>query len=131
MSSRYGLYQKWLKKRRTLMGVLDILVAILLITAACGEEATPTPRSATPTPQPIPTAVEQTLTDEPLTSTPVPPGVTPPTATSTPPRDGFMSPKGWLTAFMSDTTMPLIDEMPVYTLAVCYGECRFSSSPLG
>ncbi len=70
MSSRCGLYQKWLKKRRALMGVLGILVAILLIAAACGEEAIPTPAPVTPTPQPIPTAVEPTPTEEPPTSTP-------------------------------------------------------------
>ena len=86
MNSRYGLYQKWLKKRHALMGVIGIIVAIVPIAAACGEEATPRPAPATPTPQPTPPAGEPTPTEEPPTSTPIPPGVTPPPATSTPPR---------------------------------------------
>ncbi|MFQ5876017.1 MAG: ABC transporter substrate-binding protein, partial [Dehalococcoidia bacterium] len=54
------------------VGVLSILTVLLLIAAACGGEATPTPVPATATPVPA-------------TATSVPPGVTPePTATLVP-----------------------------------------------
>ena len=65
MTDRYGKYWRTLKERRVLMGVLGILVTILLIAAACGEDATPTPGPANATPQPTPTAVEPIPTDTP------------------------------------------------------------------
>ncbi len=75
--------------------VLGGVIALLVLLAACGAEATPTPtpRPATPTPVPAtPTPVPATATPTriPPTATPVPPtptlrpGVTPPPATATP-----------------------------------------------
>ncbi|MFQ5875066.1 MAG: hypothetical protein ACE5JL_14900, partial [Dehalococcoidia bacterium] len=98
--------RKLVTKRRTVLGVLSILMVVLLVAAACGEEATPTPAPATPTsapptPTPVPGA---TATPVPPTPTPLPPGVTPPPATATPvpqatatppPTTGLRGPDDW------------------------------------
>ncbi|MEE9248004.1 MAG: extracellular solute-binding protein [Dehalococcoidia bacterium] len=98
MTDRYGKYWRAPKKRLALMGVLGILVAILLIAAACGEDATPTPRPATavpaptavpsgpaPTAVPAPTAIPgQVVTATPVPSGPAPTAVPVPTATAAP-----------------------------------------------
>ncbi len=77
------MYSRRLTRRRTIVGLLSILMVIVLVAAACGEEATPTPVPATATPVP-PTATpvpgQPTATPAPPTATPVPQ----PTATPAP-----------------------------------------------
>ena len=86
MNDRPKVHRRKVTKRRAVLGVLSILMVILLVAAACGEEATPTPLPATATPVP-PTSTpsaQATATPVPATATPLPPGVTPPAATATP-----------------------------------------------
>ncbi len=53
--------RKRVTRRRAIIGALSLLLVVLLVAAACGEDATPTPRPATavpaPTAAPAPTAV--------------------------------------------------------------------------
>ena len=82
--NRMSIY-KGVRRRRIVIGMFSILMIVLLVAAACGEEATPTPVPATSTPVP-PTATPAPAgeTPVPATATPLPPGVTPPAATATP-----------------------------------------------
>ena len=83
--NRLKILRKAATKRRTILGVFSILMVVMLVAAACGEDATPTPLPATATAVP-PTATPAPTADTPVpaTSTPLPPGVTPPPATATP-----------------------------------------------
>ena len=80
-----------LSRRHTLVGIFSILMVILLVAAACGEEATPTPVPATSTPVP------PTATPAPGGETPVPTAATPtPAATATPaPTTGLRPQSEW------------------------------------
>ncbi|MCH8090537.1 MAG: extracellular solute-binding protein, partial [Chloroflexi bacterium] len=80
-----------MSKRYTLLGVLSILVLVLLIAAACGEDATPRPATAVPAPTaipgipsgPLPTAVPAAPAPTAVPGAPAPtavPGAPAPTA---------------------------------------------------
>ncbi|MCH8087422.1 MAG: hypothetical protein IIC81_06155, partial [Chloroflexi bacterium] len=50
--------RKRVTRRRAIIGVLSLLLVVVLVAAACGEDATPTPLPATAVPSaPAPTAV--------------------------------------------------------------------------
>ncbi|MEE9198529.1 MAG: extracellular solute-binding protein, partial [Dehalococcoidia bacterium] len=84
------IHYRRLTRRRAVVGLLSIFAVIILVAAACGEEATPTPIPATSTPVPGATATPRpaaTATPRPAaTATPVPGATaTPrPAATATP-----------------------------------------------
>ena len=73
MSNGFGNFKRKVTRRRTVLGLLSIALVIVLVAAACGEDATPTPVPATATSAPA------TATSAPATATSVPP-----TATSEP-----------------------------------------------
>ncbi|MEE9199200.1 MAG: extracellular solute-binding protein [Dehalococcoidia bacterium] len=74
MLKRRSIYRRAVTRRRAILGMLSILMVALLVAAACGEEATPTPVPATSTPQPGATA---TPIIKVVTPTPVPTGLRP------------------------------------------------------
>ena len=83
--------KKRISRRYTFLGVLGILVLVLLIAAACGEDATPTPLPATaaPVPTAVPEAPAPTAVPEPTaapehTAVPAPTAVPEPTAAPAP-----------------------------------------------
>ncbi|MEE9198570.1 MAG: extracellular solute-binding protein [Dehalococcoidia bacterium] len=95
MYSGWKKYRRHLTRRRSLVGLLSVLAVIMLVAAACGEEATPTPIPATSTPvipatptsgPPLPTATPVSG----ATATPRPPA----TATSVP-TDGLRPLSEW------------------------------------
>ncbi|MEE9199739.1 MAG: extracellular solute-binding protein [Dehalococcoidia bacterium] len=73
MYSEWKKYRRHLTRRRSLVGLLSVLAVIMLVAAACGEEATPTPvPQATARPQATATPIIQVVT-----ATPVPTGIRP------------------------------------------------------
>ena len=76
---------KTITRRRALLGIFSILMVLMLVAAACGEEATPTPVPSTSTPVPATaTSVPEPKEDvEEATPTPVPAISTPVPATAT------------------------------------------------
>ncbi len=83
--------RKGATKRRAIIGALSLLLVVLLVAAACGEDATPTPLAATAVPATSvpdvpPTAVPDepdvpatSVPDVPATSVPVPTATAAPT----------------------------------------------------
>ena len=68
MTKRWSIYKRKVTRRRTVVGLLSILMVLMLVAVACGEDATATPVPSTATPEPGATATPVVVT-----ATPVPP----------------------------------------------------------
>ena len=72
MTKRWSIYKRKVTRRRTVVGLLSILMVLMLVAVACGEDATATPVPSTTTSVP-PTSVPATsvpATSVPATSVP-------------------------------------------------------------
>ncbi|MEE9249416.1 MAG: extracellular solute-binding protein [Dehalococcoidia bacterium] len=85
---------KRISRRYTLLGALGILVLVLLIAAACGEDATPTPLPATAVPAPtaVPTGPAPTAVPGAPAPTAVPTGPAPTAVPGAPVRTAVPAP---------------------------------------
>ena len=73
MSKGESIYKN-ITRRRTVVALLGLLLVVLLVAAACGEDATPTPRPATAVP--APTAIPGIPSGAPPTAVPAAPAPT-------------------------------------------------------
>ena len=93
--------RKRVTRRRAIIGVLSLLLVVVLVAAACGEDATPTPLPATAVP--APTAIPGIPTGAPPTAVPDAPA---PTAVPGAPAPTAMPDAPAPTAVPAPTAMP-------------------------